>query len=56
VIVTAAPAPTGAWVLALRRCVENAPVARTLGGFFRWRETVPKERMALRMIKDVIRL
>jgi len=31
-------------------------VARTLGGFARWRETVPKKRMALRMIKDVIRL
>ena len=31
-------------------------MARTLGGFARWRDTVPKKRMALRMIKDVIRL
>ena len=54
-IVTGSPAPSGAG-LPVRCCVENSTVARTLSGFARRRETVPKQRMALRMIKDVIRL
>ena len=55
-IVTAAAVPTGAGIPAVWCCVENTTVARILGGFLRWRGMVPKKRMALRMIKDVIRL
>lgn len=55
-IVTAAPTQLGARAPAVRCCVENTLVARTLGGFLRWRETVFRERVDLRMIKDVIRL
>ena len=55
-IVTAVPAPQVDRPDAVRCCVETAILARTLGAFARWREPVPKKRMAPRMIKELIRL